>query len=66
MKTIATLLALAAAAVSVVAHPASLMQKWTIAGHSQADEQVAFSLHLPMRNTEKLDAAFWDISTPGT
>ncbi len=66
MKTIATLLALAAAAVSVVAHPASLMQKWSISGHSQPEEQVSFSLHLPMRNTEKLDSAFWAISTPGT
>jgi len=64
MKTFGTLLALAALACASALAPHG--HSWTKVGRSAPSETLSFSVALPMRNLEKLETAFWAISTPGS
>ncbi len=64
MKTFGSLLALAALACATALAPHG--HSWTKIGRSDAAEKLDFSVALPMRNLQKLESAFWAISTPGT
>jgi hypothetical protein len=64
MKTFSALLALAAVAFATALAPHG--HNWAKVGRSAADEKLSFSVALPMRNLDKLESAFWSISTPGT
>ena len=65
MKTIAMLLAAAAAATAMGSQEA-LRSEWNRLGRSHPLAAVEFNVQLPTSNTEALDKAFWEISTPGS
>ena len=64
MKTFGSLLALAAIACATALAPHG--HSWTKVGRAAPAEQMSFSVALPMRNLDKLESAFWAISTPGS